>query len=274
VRDVLVAQSADSFLASSREQFYVSVSRGKESIRIYTDNRKGLQEAVGNSSLRVAGVELAGLSARDVASVMRDGPGSRQWRDLVQSRTQGEVKTHVQNMLRERKQDVNGKAPTLDFREFVKMKRALAGPDGKSRSKSGHSGDGKKQNVQNQGRPFLRQTQPRVPHKSANENKKPAVEMTARQNRLAKGFEAAKNHFKKVAEKVRGTIEKVREKRANQLPKNNAEQISKHSVKQRAADAGAHPSEHDRPVGSNLRRDFRRIPCGEVSKDNNGGAAC
>jgi conjugative relaxase-like TrwC/TraI family protein len=240
VRDVLVAQSADSFLASSREQFYVSVSRGKESIRIYTDNRKGLQDAVGNSSLRVAGIELAGLSARDVASVMRDGPGARQWRDLVQSRTQGEVKTHVQNMLRERKQDVNGKSPTLDFREFVKMKRALAGPDGKSRSKSGHSGDGKKQNRQNQGRPFLRQTQPRVPHKSAaNENKKPATEMPARQNRLAKGFEAAKNHFKKVTEKVKGTIEKVREKRANQLPKNNAEQISKHSAKQRAADAGA-----------------------------------
>ena len=52
VRDVLVAQSEASFAASSREQFYVSVSRGKQSIRIYTDSRKGLQEAVGNTSAR------------------------------------------------------------------------------------------------------------------------------------------------------------------------------------------------------------------------------
>ena len=57
--------------------------------------------------------------------------------------------------------------------------------------------------------------------------------MSGRQNRLAKGFEAAKNHFKKVTEKVKATIEKVKEKRANQLPKNNAQQISKHSAKQR-----------------------------------------
>jgi conjugative relaxase-like TrwC/TraI family protein len=257
VRDVLVAQSADSFFSSSREQFYVSVSRGKESIRIFTDNRQGLQEAVGNSSHRVAGIELAGLSARDVASVMRDGPGSRQWRDMVQSRTQGAVKTHVQNMLRERKQDVNGKVPTLNFREFVAMKRSLAGPDGKSRSKSGPSGQGK-QDDQNRGRSFLRPIEPRVPHKTAaNGNKKAAPEMPARQRRLAKGYEAAKmrfqkvvdkvngtkeaakNRFKKATENVKGTIEKVREKRVNQLPKNNTEQISKHGVKQRAADAGA-----------------------------------
>ena len=43
----------------------------------------------------------AGLSARDVTSLMSDGPGSRQWRDLVQSRKQGAVKTEVQNLLRE-----------------------------------------------------------------------------------------------------------------------------------------------------------------------------
>ncbi len=170
---------------------------------------------------------------------MSEGSGSRQWRDRVQSRTQGEVKTHVQNMLRDRKQDVNAPAPTLNFRQFVEMKRALAGPDGKSRSKSGSS-EGKQHKGQNQGRPFLRQTQPQTPHKTAaNENKKPVAQMSGRQTRLAKGFEAAKNHFKKVTEKVKGTIEKVKEKRANQLPKNNAQQISNHSAKQRIADAGA-----------------------------------
>src|SRR5262249_91776 len=39
VRDVLIAQSEKSFIASSTNQFYVSASRAKQSIRIYTDNR-------------------------------------------------------------------------------------------------------------------------------------------------------------------------------------------------------------------------------------------
>ncbi len=60
---MLVARSADSFLASSREQFYVSVSRGKRSIRIYTDDRQGLQEAVGGSSTRRAGLSVAKTKA-------------------------------------------------------------------------------------------------------------------------------------------------------------------------------------------------------------------
>ena len=241
VRDVLVAQSADSFLASSREQFYVSVSRGKESIRIYTDDRRGLQEAVGNSSLRKSGVELAGLSARDVTSLMSDGAGSRQWREMVASRKEGAVKTHVQNLLRERKQEGVGKTVQMDFREFVKMKRALAGPDGKSRSKGTPSADGKKaQGIQNRYRSFLRPTQPRVPHKiAANENKQQAARMSDRQSRLAKGFEAAKGHFKKVTEKVKGRVEKAKENRAKQLPKSNGTQISRHAMKQRAADAGS-----------------------------------
>jgi conjugative relaxase-like TrwC/TraI family protein len=241
VRDVLVAQSADSFLASSREQFYVSVSRGKESIRIYTDDRLGLQEAVGNSSRRVAGVELAELSARDVASLMRDGPGSRQWRDLVQSRTQGAVKTEVQNLLRERKQDINAKAPTLDFRQFVKMKRDLAGPAGMNRSIGYSGGPGKAPKIKahNQGHPFLRQTQPQVPHKTAaNENKKPAAKLPAKQSRIAKGYEAAKTHFKEVTERLKGSVEKVKKQGAKLLPKSDSAKVAKHAMKQRAVDAG------------------------------------
>ena len=39
MRHVLIAQGADSVGAASREQLYVSVSRGKESVRIYTDDR-------------------------------------------------------------------------------------------------------------------------------------------------------------------------------------------------------------------------------------------
>jgi hypothetical protein len=55
---------------------------------------------------------------------------------------------------------------------------------------------------------------------------------------LAKGYETAKGHFKKVTERIRSTVERVKENRARQLPKNNRAQISKHAMKQRSIDAG------------------------------------
>ncbi|MEA3207138.1 MAG: hypothetical protein QOE70_195 [Chthoniobacter sp.] len=239
VRDVLVAQSTSSFLASSREQFYVSVSRGKESIRIYTDDRRGLQEAVGNSSQRRSGLELAEFSAREVASIMNDGPGSGQWRDLVRSRKTGEVTEHVKNLLRERKQEGATKSETMDFRKYIAQRRANAGPEGRNRSIGYSGGPGKtpKSKGQNQGQPFLRQTEPRVPHKTgANDNKKP--EAATRQSRLAKGYEAAKGHFKKVTERLKTTADKVKKQGAKLLPKSNGAKIAKHAMKQRAVDAG------------------------------------
>jgi hypothetical protein len=247
VRDVLVAQSADSFLASSREQFYVSVSRGKQSIRIYTDNRLELQEAVGGSSTRRAGIELAGFSAKEVSSLVSGESGARQWRDHVQSRkAEGEAKSHVQNLLRERKDDGMKKTESMDFRQYIEMRRALAGADGKSRSKGHPTGEGKgKAETQSRGRSFLRPTELKTPPKekiaAANENKKTAArkpaETQSREGRMGKAYEAARNHFKKATEKVKSTIDKVKDRRANQLPKNNTAQVSKHAVKQRAADA-------------------------------------
>lgn len=55
---VLIAQSAASLSASSKEQFYVSVSRGRESVKLYTDDKRALLEAVGASSARLSAVEL------------------------------------------------------------------------------------------------------------------------------------------------------------------------------------------------------------------------
>lgn len=55
---VLIAQSAASFRAASREQFYVSVSRGREAVRIFTDDRQALREAVADSSARMSATEL------------------------------------------------------------------------------------------------------------------------------------------------------------------------------------------------------------------------
>lgn len=55
---VLIAQSAASLRAASKEQFYVSVSRGREAVRIFTDDKQALREAVADSSARMSATEL------------------------------------------------------------------------------------------------------------------------------------------------------------------------------------------------------------------------
>lgn len=62
---VLVAQSALSFPASSREQFYVSASRGKEGVTIYTDDKKALSQAIQRSGERMGATELVGDGRED-----------------------------------------------------------------------------------------------------------------------------------------------------------------------------------------------------------------
>jgi conjugative relaxase-like TrwC/TraI family protein len=55
---VLVAESAASFPAASREQFYVSVSRGRQQATIYTDDKAALLDAVKQSDERISATEL------------------------------------------------------------------------------------------------------------------------------------------------------------------------------------------------------------------------
>lgn len=55
---VFISQSADSFPASSREQFYVSVSRGRRQATIYTDSKAELLDAVSRSDERLSATEL------------------------------------------------------------------------------------------------------------------------------------------------------------------------------------------------------------------------
>lgn len=59
VDKVIIAQSSMSFRASSMEQFYVSVSRGKESVSIYTDDKKELLSAVNRTGQRMTATEIA-----------------------------------------------------------------------------------------------------------------------------------------------------------------------------------------------------------------------
>ncbi len=55
---VIISQSSATFRASSMEQFYVSVSRGKEAVSIYTDDKEHLQQAVSQSAERTTASEL------------------------------------------------------------------------------------------------------------------------------------------------------------------------------------------------------------------------
>nr|WP_322624508.1 MobF family relaxase [uncultured Flavobacterium sp.] len=55
---VILSQSSATFRASSMEQFYVSVSRGKQDVSIYTDDKAHLQQAISQSAERLSATEL------------------------------------------------------------------------------------------------------------------------------------------------------------------------------------------------------------------------
>ena len=59
VDHVYLAASSQSFRAANREQFYVSASRGRHRVRIFTDDRSGLLHSVRETSARLSAVELS-----------------------------------------------------------------------------------------------------------------------------------------------------------------------------------------------------------------------
>ena len=54
----LIALGQESFAAANREQFYVSVSRGREAVRLYTDDKAAMMDAVQGSAARLSATEL------------------------------------------------------------------------------------------------------------------------------------------------------------------------------------------------------------------------
>jgi len=58
VDKVFVAMGQDALAAASREQFYVSVSRGRESVKLYTDDKQAMLDAVRTSGQRLSATEL------------------------------------------------------------------------------------------------------------------------------------------------------------------------------------------------------------------------
>ncbi|MEM9108481.1 MAG: MobF family relaxase [Planctomycetota bacterium] len=83
VDEVFIAQASGSGKAASLEQFYVSLSRGKERVRIYTDNIARLRETIRHSSNRQAAIELMERSGKKVSFTQRRSLYARllhQWR--------------------------------------------------------------------------------------------------------------------------------------------------------------------------------------------------
>lgn len=58
VDHVFLAQSSESNAAASREQFYVSISRGRRSVMIYTDDKAELKRSVYRSGERLTAIEM------------------------------------------------------------------------------------------------------------------------------------------------------------------------------------------------------------------------
>jgi hypothetical protein len=79
VDEVLLVASSKSFAAVNREQFSVSISRGRERVHIFTDDAELLARRVTDSHERKAAVELQALrdDLAKLGFVRREGPGRK-----------------------------------------------------------------------------------------------------------------------------------------------------------------------------------------------------
>lgn len=68
---VIISQSSLSHRASSMEQFYVSVSRGRQAVAVYTDDKKALIESIKQTTQRRSASELVRDNKKQV-QVVRD----------------------------------------------------------------------------------------------------------------------------------------------------------------------------------------------------------
>src|SRR5262249_11693063 len=93
VDEVLVGQGSDSFVASSREQLYVSASRAKHRVTIYTDDKEALLDAVRKSDERLTATEfIHGIPQRQF----------EQWREQDSQRRTKEQERDREELVYER----------------------------------------------------------------------------------------------------------------------------------------------------------------------------
>ncbi len=196
-----------SFRAGNSEQFYVSVSRGRENIRVFTDDRLELQRAVGNTSRRLSALEFGGITRE---AFMTPGFDGVEWtKRVAASHATMKDGTHVAKLLSQRHVNLLKKDDAMDFRTYVEMRRQNAGPDGRSRSLgSGPSkSKGKQRGSTLPKRVELRQevmdkiSKPAAKEQPAEKPKRPVRVSEVAKAKLAQGIETAKSRLKGFMEK-------------------------------------------------------------------------
>ena len=252
VGTVFIAQSASSFLASSREGFYVSVSRGKQDLRIFTDDRVALQKAVGNSSRRLSALEFTGLGEE---LFLNGGLSGTEWTKRIaaeKGHRQQKTSSQVEKLAAQRKLDPQQKVTS--FTAYVEVRRANVTADGKSRSK-GHphsletKGKGKKgitvpKRVEISGNLANdRKLGKTIKTNQARVAKKGSSLKESRVKHFGKGIKSMKAHLNEVVGRTRG--EKPAKKKSADRPiqlgnlkttlgKLNSPKIQKAQVEQKA----------------------------------------
>jgi len=95
---VFVAESSESFRAADRQQFYVSASRFKEALTIYTDDKSQLLEAVSKSSERPSATDLVSEQipkTHEDAGVKTPSKSQSEREKISAIRTQRSMRMHV-----------------------------------------------------------------------------------------------------------------------------------------------------------------------------------
>ena len=85
---VFVAESSESFRAADREQFYVSASRFKEALTIYTDDKHHLLKAVRKSSHRPSALDLV---TKEIVKSAEETPVKKSPRQVPVEKMQEEI---------------------------------------------------------------------------------------------------------------------------------------------------------------------------------------
>jgi ATP-dependent exoDNAse (exonuclease V) alpha subunit len=90
---IILAESSLSLPAANREQAYVSLSRGRKSAAVYTDDKQPLREAIQRSDVRLGATELVDDRRRERAeSLIRSATKSRILADRQQTKTRPRTK--------------------------------------------------------------------------------------------------------------------------------------------------------------------------------------
>jgi conjugative relaxase-like TrwC/TraI family protein len=91
---VFIGSSSASSPAASREQFYVSVSRGREVAKVFTDDKEALKEAVGHTDERLSATEILGLREQRQRHAMIERQAETERREIVNHNKVREGRDH------------------------------------------------------------------------------------------------------------------------------------------------------------------------------------